>query len=453
MESNPNKIIIELDANYNYNITVNDGVISIYNTILNKYVDMDTPTNAITSIDAIPSLDGIYEQALNKHLTTLTCNQIYGLLSEYASAGKFQHLNCIFPTHLTKLDPFGQSLLHLAVSNSNLEVTNFIIQKTGSELLNLKRACDQFTALHLSTHVGPTDVLASLINAFEKYHLLDLINTPAADGKTALHFAVDRGNLNACRMLYPLTSDDAICLDIGAYGGITTDNYYHTILHNAVKINNYSIVELLLSKEPIAKMLLSKLDKHGQNALHIAIYSSSFKISTLLIDRALQVYSDKETVKNFFLAKTTLNGYTPLHRATHASNNKIIEFLLGRVYKDIPEIVSVTDNHCQTPLHWAASKGKFDICQMLYPLMSSEDILLQSEKHKATALFLAVRAGHSSIVQLLLSRSEVADQLASITDNSGETPLQSIANKHEKEDVRRVLIDYFIRSFELWRYG
>ncbi|MBA0874170.1 hypothetical protein Goshw_012894 [Gossypium schwendimanii] len=105
-----------------------------------------------------------------------------------------------------------------------------------------------------------------------------------------------------------------------------------------------------------------------------------------------------------------------------------------------------------TLLHIAARMGSSEICQVLINHMSGgkieagEKLIRVVNKNHYTALHDAVRNGHEEIVNLLIRRDP---ELALLTNNVGESPLFSAADKrHDRiaKPILNVAPDYSIED-------
>lgn len=447
MTSCTNKIVIELDASFNYTINVVESEVYIYNDTLKEYVDTDKTIDE----DGMVTIQNF---SVNKYFSKLTTTEIYENICDYINNEDYEILQSIKPYYLYYSNGAKEIPFHLAVCDGKLEVIKFIIKKTDKDIFYVK-TYDKRTILHLAVFSRNIEVINLLISEIQRNNLEDLINELDNYGKSAFKYAVSENMFDICKILYPLTSDDAIChqIDETMYRGFKC---YYTILHDAIKTKNYLIVELLLSKDAIALRLLNKTDSCGQNALHIA-FNLSFEISKFLIDKIIQIYSnDKETIKNIFLAKTNKDGYTPLHIAIHKPNIQVVEYLVYKIYNIIPDIISdiisCPDNYNQLPLFWAAGKGNFEIFKILYPLMSTNDILLQTNNGSNLFIIsLYCNPPNVDIIKYLLSKQEIADQLILLTYNKGYIPLQITSNIKDiilREEINNIIISYFIRQSE-----
>nr|KJB82270.1 hypothetical protein B456_013G186100 [Gossypium raimondii] len=99
---------------------------------------------------------------------------------------------------------------------------------------------------------------------------------------------------------------------------------------------------------------------------------------------------------------------------------------------DVKQIADALNSKGNTPLHIAARTGSSEICQVLINHMSGgkieagEKLIRVVNKNHDTALHDAVRNGHEEIVNLLIRRDP---ELALLTNNVGESPLFSAADK------------------------
>ncbi len=124
-------------------------------------------------------------------------------------------------------------------------------------------------------------------------------------------------------------------------------------------------------------------------------------------------------------------GLLILQNALFASNHIIVESLLSRE----PELASITDEYGQTPLHWAASD--VEATRLLLSAMASADIKKQAEgNHGYTALHLAIHNKNNEVVELLLARSP---ELASITDEYGQTPLHWAVGRINAQNIKMLI--------------
>ena len=136
---------------------------------------------------------------------------------------------------------------------------------------------DGNTVLHLLCRDGKLDYIKEVI------HYCDNINITNKMNWTPLHFAVNTQDNQMVNLL----------LLNGADPNIETSNERQTALHLAVLNGNFSVVQLLLSKNVIAtssnKNFINNIDSHGKTALTYAIIDNNSAIMKFLLDHRAAV--------------------------------------------------------------------------------------------------------------------------------------------------------------------
>ncbi|KAK2713988.1 hypothetical protein QYM36_009768 [Artemia franciscana] len=221
------------------------------------------------------------------------------------------------------------------------------------------------------------------------------------NGKTALHYAAEKGNLNTCQILASYGAK-VICLASATqltplHFAILCDKTYvaiyllengadhslkdcfgNTALHYASEKGNLDICQLLVShgaevncltsenstplhlatfcdKTCVTKYLLKNgADPNLKNcyyktALHCAAEEANLDICQLLVSHGAEV--------NFLASATQL---TPLHFAILCDKTYVAIYLLENGVDH-----SLKDCFGNTALHYASEKGNLDICQLL----------------------------------------------------------------------------------------
>ena len=132
-----------------------------------------------------------------------------------------------------------------------------------------------------------------------------------------------------------------------------------------------------------------------------------------------------------------IRGHAPIHLATAKGNREVVLILL----ETGAEVNVVGTNSGCTALHYAASLGHVDLCELL--VRYGADTNAQTARLE-TPLHLAVAKGHREVVAILLKYSARLD----IRDKNGLTPLQQAEKIKNSEIV--TLIEQHLS--EVWPY-
>lgn len=256
----------------------------------------------------------------------------------------------------------------------------------------------------------------------------DLIGEADDSGQTALHWAALCQDKEVCvQLLKKMPEKDVL---------LATNKTKQNALHYAVRQSNRMFIEEIKSS-PYAKDLSEAKDSKGVTPFYYAIERGDVETSKLLLS---MVWTPEAVISR----NTELDNQTPLHRASILNRLALVQALLGSEpgkeagITDIAKVlVGSQDNHGQTPLHWAAGKGFYDICEILYKKMDANQVSLtmNPEKRNQTALHFAVQGdgdNFEKIVRLLLSDQDKADNLVGIKDHWGQTALHWAVGKKSK---------------------
>ena len=172
-------------------------------------------------------------------------------------------------------DENGYTILHKAVFNGDMELTELIIGEVKKRIgLNSKNALSKF------------------------------LNEKTNEGLTALHYAAYKGNI---RMLQYLMKFGASIME--------TTNFGKNVLHMAAEGNQPSMMIYLISKENQSH---DCVDENGSTPLHRACYCGGEEAVNFLINLGADINAqDKEKL-------------TPLHLAVLGENENIVLKLLQK---------------------------------------------------------------------------------------------------------------------------
>lgn len=260
--------------------------------------------------------------------------------------------------------------------------------------------------------------LLKAIEAGEKDNVVAIVEEARAKSQPIEHLlriglmrAAERGNASIAEYLLKSGAKPD-----GAPGGRVSP------LLRAIDRNYGSIVWLLLQyggNQDVA-------DKQGRTALMTAAWKNHFQI----LEKLLQKGADVNKKDN--------KGRNVLHNLAadkHCNWGKdVIDLLLKQnIAIDGPE---GQDNSKRTPLHWAASTGKKELCEMLLnrPKLPRANVNAVEMKDK-TPLHLAVAHGRDDIVELLIRHGANARARS----DGGWTPLHNACQQGSVKIVRMLL--------------
>lgn len=295
-----------------------------------------------------------------------------------------------------------------AVKKGNYKKVNKIIRRTSQNYINT-RDNDGNNALHFA------------INNYD-YYMIEIlldnnidVNAKNKIGKSPLATAYDIKDINTMKMLLDMGANpnviyssssnvpiiyksiedeymDAMSLLI-EYGANINCTHQNNILHIAVNVNNYDIVEKLLETN---KCDVNCQDYDGNTSLHLAIFDNRLPIAHLLIN-----YGADLNVKN-------KDGNTVMHFAAINNNINVIKLLLreGAIY-DIQNIDG------DTPAHLAVSNNNITIIKEILKLDIDPNVQNNSGE---TILHIASYNNNCKIINLIIKKTKINPD---IVDNNG----------------------------------
>uniref|UniRef100_A0A7N2R225 Ankyrin repeat-containing protein n=1 Tax=Quercus lobata TaxID=97700 RepID=A0A7N2R225_QUELO len=150
------------------------------------------------------------------------------------------------------------------------------------------------------------------------------------------------------------------------------------ILHVAAKSGQAQIMERVLdSLYPHSP--LHATNCKGNTALHIAASLGHFRMTQLLIDRAIDQEAE---VKRLLLKAQNVEQNTALHLAVKHAHDDIVDLLIRKE----PGLTSITNKAGESPLFLAVDRGFFEIALRILDISECSD----EGRNKMNALHAAV---------------------------------------------------------------
>lgn len=312
------------------------------------------------------------------------------------------------------LDPQGQTLLHLAISQSRPDLVQLLLEfepdieapsKSGStplevasssgeslivELLlahkaNTERSESSFWGpIHVAAKEGHIEVLRLLLLKGAK------VNSQTKDGNTALHLAVEERRRDCARLL----------LANGARTDIRNGRDGDTPLHIAAATGDDNMVKLLLQKGANKDVR----NGTGKTAYDVAAENGHTRLfDGLKLGDDLCAAARKgevRTIQKLLEAGAAINGrdqhgWTALHRAALKGRTEAVRVLLEKGVD-----VDAKDEDGYTALHCAAESGHADVTEIL--VKKGGDVEARTNKG-VTALQIAESLHYVGITRILVN--------------------------------------------------
>ncbi|CAB4055484.1 MIB [Lepeophtheirus salmonis] len=270
-------------------------------------------------------------------------------------------LNCL-KEELHKVNDIKtvRSALKVGAERGHLDIVKYLVNQYPDEV-DLK--VDGNTALHAATHQGHQEIIETLLASGANIATTDdngssVINAVNKKCCTALHVGVLKQSVESVKILLKHN------IDVNAQ-----DSYKDTALHEAMVLNNTSIIELLVNYPKTDFRLKNSRDfnclhkkSDGFSPLHLAALNGHYSIVKILLKVgkcSVDIFDNR--------------GQNPLHLASGQGHAAIVELLVNHV-KDNQELLlsllESQDSEGQTPLHLAL--GREGSVEPLDPLQAPE---------------------------------------------------------------------------------
>jgi len=298
----------------------------------------------------------------------------------------------------TPLTEMQFDLIHIAAKEGHLDIVKLLLERNRT-LLNKTDAHGQ-TALiwgaNPRTDKPPhLSVVQYLISEGADLNIATTRPGHTDHGKTALVWAVERGNRDVVEML----------LDAGAVY-TPLDSRPYDLIHMTAQEGHVDIVKLLLEKD---RSLLNKTDGCGQTALLWAASRGRKNVVEYLLGQGADIHMSTNCPGN------ENHGKTPLQWAVEGGHIDVVVMLLD----------ATPLNSMQLDLiHIAAKKGHVDIVKLL--LEKDRTLLNKTDANGQTALLYATQCGRKDVVEYLIGQAADFNIPTNRPGNEhhGKTPLQ-----------------------------
>ena len=388
---------------------------------------------------------------------------------------------------LNERDNDGKMAIHYAVANEDLKTVKMLLRKgadslkrdqngktsirSAIEMKNLEIAKvllsnQTIQALHLAVETNFTEFVRFLcFNDFEFFKAMSLLKNN--QGLTPLMHAVEIGNREIIEML--IEASDGEIINQNSNGDL-----YHgdSVLHLALRNNDFDTVELLMQKHDIQ---LQVVNNFKETTCHLAVIENvTFALEKMAMER------------NECLVKRDVEGLTPLLRAFEIDNIKAIE-ILSNINQHSSLNLQVPGSE-DSPLHLAVRRNQNEIVQILLENGANastlnsvgnsplhESIIIQDHDTEIPSIFILNRQGFAAkngfkrnlfhllvrntdfdreIGEMLMNNTDEDEKIAMLNeaDRLGDTPLHR-AISHENTDVAELYLKNGARCDLLDRSG
>ncbi|KAF3456881.1 hypothetical protein FNV43_RR01535 [Rhamnella rubrinervis] len=297
------------------------------------------------------------------------------------------------------------------------------VVKQKSDQLEQQTTPNENTALHVAAQFGKANCVDAILSLCPS--LLLRLNVQE---ETALHIAAKRGDLRIVEALL----ESAIGhknFDIEVDGKPVRDwlikktsKKKDTALHEAVKYNRLTVVNILINEDPD---FIYSANKHGETPLYLAARKGFSDVAVTILDTCRSPVYDGPL------------GRTALH-AVVASN---LDVLCIKLLSKMPELAKLADEKKRTPLHFAAWFGRPSLVETL--VNYDPTLAYMRDDGGMTPLHIAAKEGHIPCITKLLKHCPDCYEMV---DNNGRNALHIAAEKGNKPPLKVILSNPQISS-------
>lgn len=341
-----------------------------------------------------------------------------------------------------QVDGYGQSILFLAVINSDINLVKEIITKGGGTTINLPRNSDGLTPLLAALTNNKIEVAKILIeNANPSFEIV------SKDGLHPLWVVANNLNLEGLKLLLSKIPKNKVANFINKRGKNGTTPLSAAIKNIMSKKEGVEVIKLLL--ENGAKVNVA--DEDGEFPIFTLARTKNKEVLQLLVKYGAKKFMQKRNNKGKYPMWYAIENNNFGFIDEMASDSGIAARVMDGDVKAVTDIfndksLSLDDRKklanldCsqQVPLLWLAAQfGYLEIVKLLLSAGADPNQKGRNPKvSNATALYMAAQNGHLSVVKYLLENGANIDDY---NDNMQTPLLRTIFNKHS--DVAEYLIE------------
>lgn len=270
------------------------------------------------------------------------------------------------------------------------------VQNTNKKEVAIN-ATDKYgrTALHRAAYRGNIERLKQLI-ATEGVN----INATDKDGMTPMHWAAEQGNAKCLQELLTTVGVDVHAID------------------NLARTPWNIALASVLDKSKIECWELMKLVNNGMKPMHWAAFQGNTQyLKQLVTDHGVNINATDEDSK------------TALHWAAFQGNIACVLVLI-----DVEGLnINAVDVYGNTPLHWASQYGHSECVESL--VVAGAKVNAANDTKGMTPLHLAANYGHSKCVEFLVTRGAYVE---AVTDDDS-TPLHQAACNFQHKCMEKLV--------------
>ncbi|KAH9304485.1 hypothetical protein KI387_008889 [Taxus chinensis] len=319
----------------------------------------------------------------------------------------------------------GNTVLHIAAREGHLELVKWILHNAKwPSLLTGARNSDKNTPLHEAAKMGNQEVVRILLK-HNKY----AAHRRNQFGETPLIIASEHGHVESARLLLAATplflvfwprENRQTCLNTAAYGG------------------HLDVVRLILKEKPsclnMIQLILFVDDENGVTPLHAAVHGGHLEIVGEILNTPLNWWCcGLNCCHKSLMTKKDKLGRCAIHIAAMKGYINIVDLFMSRM----PDCVEIRSSCLKTAVHFAVEYNQINIVKKL--VSENEDeittklVSYDFDLSGNTALHLAaMNAVDPELMEYLLSFPNVN---FNAINNEGLSPLDiAVATPQNKPE-------------------